>query len=139
MTLTIGGAHHLRPATPYFPITFHYEPTLKDVIVAVPLGLSAGLASHVFLGTLASLRRTFTKSTIPIPVRTTGGGLFVSLIAYLSYLAVGRPVTLHAGLPLANDLLNGRYALGACLVLFALKLAATGVTFGSGGVGGLFE
>jgi CIC family chloride channel protein len=129
---------HLRPATPYFPVTFHYEPTLKDLVVAVPLGLSAGLASHLFLATLARLRRLFVKSTVPIPVRTTGGGLLVALIAYLSYLAVGRPVTLHAGLPLANDLLHGAYALPACLLLFALKLAATSITFGSGGVGGLF-
>ncbi len=129
---------HLRPATPYFPITFHYEPTGKDVLVAVPLGVSAGLASHLFLGTLGRLRRAFTRPAIPVPVRTAVGGLLVSLIAYASYLLVGRPVTLHSGLPLANDLLNGRYALGACMALFVLKLAATSVTFGSGGVGGLF-
>jgi CIC family chloride channel protein len=129
---------HIRPATPYFPITFHYEPTAKDVVVAVPLGLSAGLASHLFLATLARLRRAFDKSTLPVPLRTAAGGLIVAGIAYASYLAVGRPVTLHSGLPLANDLLNGRYAFGACLTLFVLKLAATSVTFGSGGVGGLF-
>src|SRR6185312_6243297 len=45
---------------------------------------------------------------------------------------------LHAGLPVANDLLNGRYVLTACVIIFALKLVATSFTFGSGGVGGLF-
>jgi CIC family chloride channel protein len=127
-----------RPSTPYFPISFHYTPTARDLFVAVPLGLSAGIASHLFLGSLGKLRNAWTKSNLPISVRTTVGGLLVALIAYLSYRVVGAPVTLHSGLPVANALLAGKYALAGCVAIFVLKLAATSVTFGSGGVGGLF-
>ncbi|HVW26926.1 MAG TPA: chloride channel protein [Polyangiaceae bacterium] len=129
---------HFRPATPYFPISFHYGPTARDLLVAVPLGLSAGIASHLFLGTLTRLRDGFTKHVLSIPIRTTIGGLLLSLLAYASYRFVGRPVTLQAGLPVANDLLNGHFVLAACVAIFVLKLAATAITFGSGGVGGLF-
>jgi CIC family chloride channel protein len=51
---------------------------------------------------------------------------------------VHTPATLQAGLPVANALLNGKYLLWACAFLFAVKLIATVVTFGMGGVGGLF-
>jgi CIC family chloride channel protein len=128
----------IRPATPYFPISVHYQPTGRDLLVAIPLGLSAGLASHLFLGSLKRIRTRFMRSTLPVPIRMAFGGLLLSGIAYLSYRLVGRPITLQAGLPVANDLLNGHYLLAACAMIFVLKLAATSLTFGSGGVGGLF-
>lgn len=128
----------LRPATPYFPVHFHYTLSTRDMLVAIPLGLSAGLASHLFLGTLKKCRRWFARVPGPTPVRTTLGGLLLVGIAYAAYRMLGKPVTLHAGLPVANDLLNGHYVLVACLVIFGLKLLATSITFGSGGVGGLF-
>lgn len=127
-----------RPATPYFPITFEYHATSRDLLVAVPLGLSAGIASHLFLGLLARLRSAFTRGFPRMAVRTTAGGLLLLALAYLGYRLLGAPVTLHAGLPVANAMLNGQYVFGACLLIFVLKLAATAITFGSGGVGGLF-
>jgi H+/Cl- antiporter ClcA len=52
---------------------------------------------------------------------------------------IQRPtVTLQAGLPVANNLLNGKYLLAGCLIIFVAKLLATAFTFGAGGVGGLF-
>ena len=128
----------LRPATAYFPISFHYQLSTRDMLIAVPIGLSAGLASHLFLGTLARCRRWFEAGVRWVPARTALGGILVAAIAYASLRIVGKPVTLHAGLPVANDLLNGHYLLSACLIIFALKLVATSLTFGSGGVGGLF-
>lgn len=128
----------LRPATPYFPVTFHYVLSTHDLLVAVPLGLSAGLASHLFLGTLGRVRRWCGDSALALPIKTGLGGLALVVIAYVAYRTVGKPVTLQAGLPVANEMLNGRYALGACFIIFLLKLLATSVTFGSGGVGGLF-
>lgn len=128
----------LRPATPYFPISFHYQPTTRDLLIAIPLGLSAGLAAHVFLGLLARLKLFFARSFPAVAVRTTVGGLLLVSIAYLSLQLVGRPATLQAGLPIANDLLNGKYMFAASLTIFVLKLCATAITFGSGGVGGLF-
>jgi CIC family chloride channel protein len=75
---------------------------------------------------------------VPVFVRTLLGGLMLVALAWISTRFVGSPVTLQAGLPVANDLLNGHYVLWVCLAIFLLKLLATAITFGSGGVGGLF-
>jgi CIC family chloride channel protein len=66
------------------------------------------------------------------------GGLIVSAIALGVNHLIGAPVTLQAGLPVANSLLNGKYLVTACLLIFVAKLLATAFTFGTGGVGGLF-
>jgi CIC family chloride channel protein len=128
----------LRPATPYFPVQFHYQLESRDLVIAIPLGVAAGLASHAFLWTLGRLRRRFEGLPSPIFVRTALGGLLLVGLAYASRALVGEPVTLGAGLPVANALLAGRYALWTALAIFALKLLATSITFGCGGVGGLF-
>jgi CIC family chloride channel protein len=127
-----------RPSTPYFPVEFHYALSSRDILVALPLGITAGLASHLFLWFLGRCRNWFGALPFPVPLRTGAGGLCLVAVAALSYYVMGKPVTLQAGLPVANDLLNGRYLLPACLTIFVLKLVATSVTFGSGGVGGLF-
>jgi CIC family chloride channel protein len=128
----------LRPATPYFPIHFTYALDARDLLVAVPLGLVAGVASHAFLWLLARLRRGFEGLSRHVVVRTTAGGLLVALVALAAWRLVGAPVTLGAGLPVSNQLMAGQYAVWAALAIFALKLLATSVTFGCGGVGGLF-
>jgi CIC family chloride channel protein len=128
----------LRPATPYFPVQFHYTLDSRDLLIALPLGLAAGLASHVFLWTLGRVRRGFEGVPSPIFVRTALGGLLLVALAWASWRLVRQPVTLGAGLPVANALLQGKYALWTALAIFGLKLLATAITFGCGGVGGLF-
>jgi CIC family chloride channel protein len=128
----------LRPATPYFPIHFQYALDARDVLVALPLGLAAGFGSHAFLWTLGRLRGGFERLTGSVVARAALGGALLSLTALLSWWLLGAPVTLGAGLPVSNALLAGQYALWAALAIFLLKLLATAVTFGCGGVGGLF-
>jgi len=128
----------LRPSTPYFPFQFHYTLESRDLLVAIPLGIVAGLASHLFLWTFGRLRRRFDGIRAPVFVRTGLGGLLLVGLAFASYRLMGTPVTLGAGLPVANALLGGQYALWATLAIFALKLLATSITFGCGGVGGWF-
>ena len=127
-----------RPATPYFPIHFSYQLNARDLLICIPLGLAGGLASHAFLGLLARLKKVWARWESPRIVKTTTGGLIVSAIALAVYQAIGAPATLHAGLPVANQLLNGQFALGTILVILIAKLLATTFTFGTGGVGGLF-
>jgi CIC family chloride channel protein len=127
-----------RPATPYFPIHFQYTLNARDLLVALPLGIAAGIASHLFLSTLAAQRRWFEGLHVAGPVRYGLGGALLVAIAWVSWRLVGSPATLQAGLPVANALLNGQYALWAALAIFGLKLLATSVTFAAGGVGGLF-
>ena len=127
-----------RPATPYFPIHFAYTLNARDLLICVPLGLAGGLASHVFLGLLGRIKRVWARWSAPRVVKLSAGGVIVSLIAMGALQILGAPVSLHAGLPVANQLLNGKYALIAILVIFVAKLLATSFTFGTGGVGGLF-
>jgi CIC family chloride channel protein len=127
-----------RPPTPYFPVNFHYILSTKDLLVALPLGLCAGVASHLFLWMLRYCRSRFGSLPGPLPIRMAAAGTLLVLLAFVGYWKLGRPVTLQAGLPVANFMLNGGFALRAALLVFALKLLATTITFGGGGVGGLF-
>jgi CIC family chloride channel protein len=88
--------------------------------------------------TLGRLRRRFEGLPSPIFVRTGLGGVLLVALGYASWRLVGQPVTLGAGLPVANALLQGKYVLWTALAIFGLKLLATAITFGCGGVGGLF-
>ena len=129
---------YFRPATPYFPIHFTYQLNGFDLLICVPLGIAGGLASHLFLGLLGRIKSVWAAWNISRILKLAVGGVIVSAIAYATFLMLGVPATLHSGLPVANDLLNGKYALWACLVIFIAKLLATSFTFGTGGVGGLF-
>lgn len=128
----------LRPATPYFPISFVYHIHVRDLLLCLPLGIVGGLASHLFLGLLARTKKRYNGWTAPRIVKNSLGGVLLAAIAFLTLKVVHSPDTLQAGLPVANALLNGKYVLWACLFLFAAKLLATVITFGMGGVGGLF-
>jgi CIC family chloride channel protein len=127
-----------RPSTPYFPIHFIYHLNLRDLLICVPLGLAGGLASHLFLACLSRIKRVWGRSNAPRLIKLFSGGLIVSAIALATYYLIGEPATLQAGLPVANRLLNGKYILTGCLLIFVAKLLATAFTFGTGGVGGLF-
>jgi CIC family chloride channel protein len=128
----------LRPAAPYFPIGFVYHIHVRDLLLCLPVGILGGLASHLFLALLARTKKRYNRWTAPRILKNFVGGLLLSLIAFVTLRAVHAPGTLQAGLPIANALLNGKFLLWACLFLFVAKLLATVITFGMGGVGGLF-
>lgn len=127
-----------RPADPYFPIRFTYQLNIRDLWICLPLGIAGGCLSHLFLGLLQSLKLAWSDWKAPRVLKLTAGGLAVSLIALAANAALGSPVTLHSGLPVANQLLNGQFPLVAALIILLAKLLATVFTFGTGGVGGLF-
>lgn len=128
----------LRPATPYFPINFVYHIHVRDLLLCLPVGIVGGLGSHLFLALLARTKKRYGSWTAPRILKNLLGGVLLSLIAFATLYVVHTPATLQAGLPVANALLNGHFLLWVCLFLFAAKLLATVVTFGMGGVGGLF-
>jgi len=127
-----------RPATPYFPIHFSYHIQPHDLIMCVPVGILGGISSHLFLGLLSKIKKDWGRWMAPRTFKTTAGGVAVTALALGLYYWIGEPATLQAGLPVANRLLNGQYLLWVCLVIFLAKLLATALTFGMGGVGGLF-
>lgn len=128
----------LRPATPYFPIRFVYHIHVRDLLLCLPVGVLGGLASHLFLGLLARTKKRFARWAAPRLFKSFCGGVLLAIVAWTSFRMLHTPATLQAGLPVANQLLHGDFLLKACLLLFVLKLVATVITFGMGGVGGLF-
>jgi len=128
----------LRPSSPYFPINFRYHIHVRDLLLCLPVGILGGLASHLFLALLAKTKRRFQRWSAPRVFKSFCGGLLLAFVAWMTLHLVQTPATLQAGLPIANQLLHGDFLLKACLLLFALKLIATVITFGMGGVGGLF-
>lgn len=132
--------YFLRDGNPYFALHFKYSLNYLDLVKCVGVGVGAGVLSQVFLLLLRSQK----KMAHDIEARTFPmlpfivGGILLSLIAYLALISVGEPVTLQAGLPIANKLLDGNFPLIACLLILFAKMLATAVTFGMGGVGGLF-
>jgi CIC family chloride channel protein len=127
-----------RPATPYFPIHFSYHLQIRDLLLCVPVGVLGGLLSHLFLWVLRRIKTGWKRWNAPTLVKYLAGGLLVSAVAFAAYLTIGEPATLQAGLPIANGLLAGKYALWVCLFILLAKLLATTLTFGTGGVGGFF-
>jgi CIC family chloride channel protein len=128
----------LRPSTPYFPINFTYHIHIRDLLLCLPVGVLGGLASHLFLGLLTKTKKRFSRWTAPRVFKSFCGGVLLAAVAWISLRVLHTPATLQAGLPVANQLLHGDFLLKACILLFALKLIATVLTFGMGGVGGLF-
>lgn len=87
----------LRPATPYFPISFVYHLNARDVLFCIPLGLIGGLASHLFLGCLSKIKRTWGRWSAPRVLKLFCGGVIVAAIAALMNYALGEPVTAAQG------------------------------------------
>jgi CIC family chloride channel protein len=127
-----------RPSAQYFPIRFVYHLNLPDLLICLPLGLAGGIASHLFLGALFGIKRAYAGWNVPRVLKLFLGGVALTGIALLMNFWLGSPATLQSGLPVANNLLNGKYLLAGCLIIFVAKLLATAITFGTGGVGGLF-
>ncbi len=128
----------LRNDRPYFPINFHYVLVVRDLFYCIPLGILAGVSSLLFLGCLRAMKRLSAELPLPRLGVYVCGGLLLTVVALSMYFLIGEPATLQAGLPLANRLLSGHYDSQTAVLIFVAKLLATAITFGWGGVGGLF-
>lgn len=127
-----------RPARMYFPISFIYHLHTRDLLLCIPVGILGGLLSHLFLGTVGKIKTTWKRWNTHMLVKYLAGGVLLTVVALVANRVVHEPVTLQAGLPIANGLLNGKYVLWACLFILFAKLLASALTFGTGGVGGWF-
>ena len=124
-----------RSASPYFPVLFKYQLQFRDLGYCVLVGILAGFASHFFLALLSQFKKVFRQSFLK---RYLLGGLLLTGIALVSLFVLGEPATLQTGNAVANRMLNVQYGFGSTLFIFVAKLFATAITFGFGGVGGLF-
>lgn len=116
-----------------------YSPPPYDPLVSgweighyILLGLAIGLASALFILALRGARRGFDR--IPIPAWTK------PLIGFTLVGAIGIrfPQVFGNGYDTVNAVLRESVPLGLILVLPFLKVAATAITRGCGGAGGIF-
>jgi CIC family chloride channel protein len=114
-------------APPYAPLV-----SLWELIHFLLLGIGIGLASVLLLLALNGIALAFNHSRLPIWLRPAIGFSIVGLIG-ISY-----PEVFGNGYDTVDRILRGGAPLARILLLPLLKVAATAVTRGSGGAGGLF-
>lgn len=105
---------------------------LREFVPYVLLGVCCGLAVPLYLRFLKGSETAFSKLRLPPYLRLALGGLVVGA------LAIWRPEVAGNGSSLVFGILNHPGAWQVLAVVLACKLVATGATFGSGAVGGVF-
>lgn len=104
----------------------------RELIPYLLLGVACGAAAALFLGFLKTSENAFTKLNLPAWARLSCGGLIVGL------LALFHPEVAGNGRSLVFGVLHHPGTWQVLLAVLAFKLVATGATFGSGAVGGVF-
>ena len=116
-----------------FTVPVHDLVSSSEIFIYVFLGILCGLASRLFVMVYFGTQKFFEeKVNIPQALKPALGGLIVGL------LSIVVPQILGNGYPLMQDALNGNLFWGLAIALVFLKIFATSVTLGSGGMGGVF-
>ncbi len=125
-TALLGMEHPF--ALPYTP----HAPTTAGLLVLAPLmGLIAAPAGHLFILMFARFKKAFPMRW-PVSIRIGLGGFLVGCIG------IFYPQVMSAGYEVVVQGLKGHLEFQLFVLLFLLKMLATSITFGSGGIGGLF-
>ena len=116
-----------------FTVPVHELVSHSEIIFYVFLGVLCGLAARLFIVFYFASQNFFeNKVNIPPALKPALGGLIVGL------LSIGAPQILGNGYPLMQDALDGNLFWGLAVGLIFMKIFATSVTLGSGGMGGVF-
>lgn len=97
------------------------------------LGAAAGVVGFLFTKSLYAGTDLFKKTRIPEWIRPAAGGVLIGIIA------IKFPHIMGVGYDAIGEQFDGRFALNLMLGLVFLKIAATSITLGSGGSGGVFS
>ncbi|MEZ5301507.1 MAG: chloride channel protein [Verrucomicrobiales bacterium] len=121
----------------------HYDTSLW-MLVALPMGLAAGLLGHGFVRLVLGVRAGFRKSPLPPWSRPALGGALCGGIALGAFFLTGRygdaqNSVWSIGYESLERAFEGHIAVQIIAILFFFKLAAVVAAYGSGGSGGLFS
>jgi CIC family chloride channel protein len=131
-TMTIRQSPLMGFGNPLYEITPFKLNTNWEILPYAVLGIAAGAAAPWFLRFLRLCEKLFEKSRLPLIPRLTVGGIIVGL------LAIYYPEVAGNGYSSINNILHNEWTWTVLLGIFLCKLLATGATFGSGAVGGVF-
>jgi CIC family chloride channel protein len=112
---------------PHFSLVSEWE-----LIAYVILGILSGVAAAMFREALRISEREFGRRNVPLYVKSTVGGLIIGIIG------LGYPHVWGNGYNAINTILQNQMGFGLMIVLFFLKIVATGNSVGSGASGGVF-
>ena len=112
--------------------------TLNDLILASLFGVVIGVIA-VFFSSFHHAASGFMKSVrIPFTARFALGGAGLGLIALVCRASFGMPYTLGPGYQVIQGALSGAFAVQSLLAILVLRMLATTLTLGTGGMGGMF-
>jgi len=103
-----------------------------EILPYALLGVAAGVAAPWFLRFLRMCETLFERSRLPLIPRLALGGAIVGALAVLHPQVAGN------GYSSINSILHSEWTWEILLGVFVCKILATGATFGSGAVGGVF-
>lgn len=120
---------------PLLAMTRPYVLNWHEIWMALPLGLACGLGSSFFSAAQSTFRKRL--AWIPFPLRGFAGGLGLVLLMIPGHLLVPDvPVMRGGGVELVNHLLAAPPNLRLALIFLGVKVIATALTLGCGGIGG---
>ncbi|RME72050.1 MAG: CBS domain-containing protein [Chloroflexi bacterium] len=97
------------------------------------LGIAAAFVAVAYIQSLYRIGDHFHGWDIPLPLKAGFGGLLVGMVGLFL------PQVMGQGYPELQTVLNGQQvSLGILAALVVVKILATSVTLGSGGMGGVF-
>jgi len=107
-----------------------------DMLGAFIIGIGAGVGGRS-MAWLVRWAKSQSKSENFLP-RILAGGCILALLALWADLVFDAPLTIGPGQEAMSWVVSPNHGLGLIALLFGMRLAATVVTLGAGGVGGLF-
>jgi len=115
------------------------------MLVAIPLGLSAAVIGHFFVGSLLGFRRWCAESLkVPEILKPALGGLLLGVIGTGAFFATGlfgdpQNSVFSIGYESLELAFESKLVVGAIIVLLIAKIIAVVVCYGTKGSGGLFS
>ncbi|MGJ8632370.1 MAG: chloride channel protein [Luteolibacter sp.] len=115
------------------------------MLVALPLGLAAGLIGHLFVISTLNLRAWFHKRrVIPLWINPAAGGLSCGVLGLGAFYITGalgnaQNSVFSIGYESLESAFGNNLSLGVLATLLVMKFLAVVINYASGGSGGLFS
>jgi len=103
-----------------------------EIFLYIVLGVLAGFTALIYSNSLYGTEDIFEKMKLPVYLKPALGGLAVGAIAIFV------PGIMSTGYPVLTAALTDELSVTLVAALFIFKIAATSLTLGSGGSGGIF-
>lgn len=130
--LARGPLHGLIKGPPLYDLPTLHVIGRYEILLFIALGLASGFAAWLFVRSMSRTEALFRRLPVHPVARLAIGGLIIGAIG------IRLPEVWGNGYDAVSSLLREAPALHWVGLLFILKIAATSVTIGSGGSGGIF-